>query len=106
MKFNGSDARCHHWGEILAGGDGKRLRPLTRRIAGDDRPKLFGAVMGSETLLHQTRRRISRLVPRRRTFPKELSGSRRRAGACSSQSLYQMSEFVAFSILEGGGNHV
>jgi mannose-1-phosphate guanylyltransferase len=26
---------------ILAGGDGTRLRDLTRRIAGDDRPKQF-----------------------------------------------------------------
>jgi len=26
---------------ILAGGEGMRLRPLTRRITGDDRPKQF-----------------------------------------------------------------
>jgi mannose-1-phosphate guanylyltransferase len=38
-----------------------RLRPLTRRIAGDDRPKQFCAVLGNETLLQQTRRRVSRL---------------------------------------------
>jgi len=28
-----------HWGVILAGGDGVRLRSMTRNIAGDDRPK-------------------------------------------------------------------
>ena len=68
MKINGSNSRCHCWAAILAGGDGKRLLPLTRRIAGDDRPKQFCAIMGKETLLQQTQRRISRLVPRRRTL--------------------------------------
>ncbi len=47
---------------ILAGGDGTRLRPLTRRLAGDDRPKQFCALLGRETLLEQTRRRTARLV--------------------------------------------
>lgn len=46
------------WGVILAGGDGTRLRPLTRKLAGDDRPKQFCPIIGSETLLDLTRRRI------------------------------------------------
>jgi hypothetical protein len=41
----------HRLGVILAGGDGKRLLPLTRRIAGDNRPKQFCAIMDGETLL-------------------------------------------------------
>lgn len=52
---------------ILAGGEGKRLRALTRRIAGDDRPKQFCRILGGETLLEQTRRRAACLVPAERT---------------------------------------
>jgi mannose-1-phosphate guanylyltransferase len=51
------------WGVILAGGDGKRLLPLTRRITGDDRPKQFCALTGGETLLKETRRRVARIIP-------------------------------------------
>src|SRR5262245_51990054 len=45
------------WALILAGGDGVRLRPLTRHVAGDDRPKQFCALIGRDTLWEQTRRR-------------------------------------------------
>ncbi len=68
MKSEGRDSRSQRWGLILAGGDGKRLLPLTRSITGDDRPKQFCAVLGNETLLHQTRRRVSRLVRPWRTL--------------------------------------
>ena len=56
------DSCDHRWGVILAGGDGKRLLPLTRRIAGDDRPKQFCAILDSDTLLGQTRRRVERII--------------------------------------------
>ena len=67
-QLNGSISHSHRWGLILAGGDGKRLLPLTRSIAGDDRPKQFCPVLGSETLLHQTQRRVSRSVQSWRTL--------------------------------------
>lgn len=47
------------WAILLAGGDGKRLSALTRRITGDTTPKQFCPVIGNRTLLDQTRRRIS-----------------------------------------------
>ena len=58
-----SESLRHRWAIVLAGGDGTRLRSLTRAIAGDDRPKQFCPILGNETLLDQTRRRISLAVP-------------------------------------------
>ncbi len=56
------------WAINLAGGDGTRLRPLTRLIAGDDRPKQFCPVLGRETLLGQTVRRVGETIPSARTL--------------------------------------
>ncbi|HEU4440291.1 MAG TPA: sugar phosphate nucleotidyltransferase [Methylomirabilota bacterium] len=56
--------RGGRWALLLAGGDGTRLRSLTRELAGDDRPKQFCRVMGGETLLEQTCRRALLSVPR------------------------------------------
>lgn len=50
------------WGVMLAGGDGTRLQRLTRLICGDDRPKQFCPLMGSDTLLEQTRKRAERSI--------------------------------------------
>ena len=57
MTRNLSD-RKSRWGLVLAGGDAVRLKPLTRLISGDDRPKQFCALYGGMTLLEQTRRRV------------------------------------------------
>lgn len=51
---------------ILAGGEGRRLGELTRKIAGFHLPKQFCAVVGEIPLLEQTRRRVSRCVPQER----------------------------------------
>jgi len=49
----------HLWGVVLAGGGGVRLKPLARRICGDDRPKQYVPVLGDRTLLRQTLDRVA-----------------------------------------------
>ncbi|NOT49217.1 MAG: hypothetical protein HOP17_15920 [Acidobacteria bacterium] len=53
---------------ILAGGEGSRLRSLTQRITGDDRPKQFCPIVGGETLLDITRSRVAMSVSRENTY--------------------------------------
>jgi mannose-1-phosphate guanylyltransferase len=62
----GSIART--WAVVLAGGDGCRLRPLVRRLFGDDRPKQYVPLLGPSSLLKQTLDRVARLVPPDRTL--------------------------------------
>ena len=48
---------------ILAGGDGTRLRSLTRALAGDDRPKQFCALAGRDPMVVQAVRRAALIAP-------------------------------------------
>lgn len=57
-----------HWAVLLAGGDGVRLQSLTRRIAGDSRPKQFCRIFGGKTLLNQTLERIDPIFRSDRTM--------------------------------------
>ncbi|HZS32464.1 MAG TPA: sugar phosphate nucleotidyltransferase [Methylomirabilota bacterium] len=58
--------RQNLWAIILAGGEGVRLRPLIRRLFGDDRPKQYARLLGSRSLLGQTVARAGLAVPRDR----------------------------------------
>jgi len=48
---------------ILAGGNGTRLTSLARTITGENTPKQFCPLLGKETLLEQTRKRVALIVP-------------------------------------------
>src|SRR5436190_23868288 len=56
------------WAVVLAGGEGVRLRSLTRLVSGDNRPKQFCPLLGGCTLLAQTRIRITGGVADSRTL--------------------------------------
>ena len=61
MKTSG-DGRKDYAAIVLAGGEGTRLKSLTRRISGYEIPKQFCPVIGTATLLEQTLFRASLLV--------------------------------------------
>ena len=69
-----SSDRGHVWAVVLAGGQGIRLRELTRHVYGDDRPKQYAVLTGSKSLLRQTLDRVSRLVPRQRIVVVTMTG--------------------------------
>ena len=58
----------NEWAVILAGGDGTRLKSLTRKIAGDERPKQFCPVLGGATLLEETQSRAALELADERTL--------------------------------------
>jgi mannose-1-phosphate guanylyltransferase len=58
----------HKWAVILAGGDGTRLKSLSRRITGDERPKQFCPVMSDMSLVKETHKRVDLEVAKERTL--------------------------------------
>ena len=58
----------HEWGVILAGGDGTRLKSLTRRITSDERPKQFCPVISDMSLVKETQKRVALEVTKERTL--------------------------------------
>lgn len=56
------------WALVLAGGDGRRLRELTERLAGRPIPKQYCRITGDRSMLEATLHRIAPLVPPERTL--------------------------------------
>jgi mannose-1-phosphate guanylyltransferase len=81
---------------ILAGGDGKRLGGLARKIAGFELSKQFCAVLGEMPLLEQTRRRISQCI-----HPELISFVLAKFGNTALQSRHRASN--SLFILSTGG---
>jgi len=52
----------HLWGVVLSGGEGVRLKALTRQICGDERPKQYVPIFGNRTLLRQTLDRVAHRI--------------------------------------------
>lgn len=57
----------HLWAVVLAGGQGTRLRALTRLIYGEPRPKQYAALAGPRSMLRLTLDRVGLAVPAERT---------------------------------------
>src|SRR5260370_796009 len=55
------------WAVVLAGGEGPRLRPLIRRVLGDERPKQSVPLLGPRSLLRQPLDRVALRMPVSRT---------------------------------------
>ena len=71
--LNGPELSRRHrrerlWALVLAGGEGRRLQSLTRKIAGAPIPKQYCRIMGDRSLLEATLARIAPLVPGERTL--------------------------------------
>jgi mannose-1-phosphate guanylyltransferase len=50
--------RFRPWGVVLAGGDGTRLKAVSRLVSGDNRPKQYCNLFGGRSLLSRTRGRL------------------------------------------------
>jgi mannose-1-phosphate guanylyltransferase len=96
----GTDTRSrpaeHLWAIVLAGGEGVRLRPLARRVCGDDRPKQYVPLLGARTLLGQTLDRTGLGIPAARTVVSTVQAHARyiaaELSACPAHVLVQPAE--------------
>jgi mannose-1-phosphate guanylyltransferase len=62
-----AEGRASLWAIVLAGGQGRRLLPLTRLLYGEPRPKQYSALAGTRSMLGQTLQRVARSIPGERT---------------------------------------
>lgn len=65
------------WSIVLAGGEGRRMRPFIRTWLGEERPKQYCTFVGSRSMLHHTWARACALVPPSRVVTVVADGHRR-----------------------------
>lgn len=65
MNTSYSPRRC---GIVLAGGEGKRLQPLVKRLRGDALPKQYVNFIGSRSMIEHTFSRVERMIRPKRLF--------------------------------------
>jgi mannose-1-phosphate guanylyltransferase len=65
------------WAIVLAGGDGRRLRPLTTSLSGIAVPKQYCSLWGGSSLLEEAMVRAAGIAPLRRTCTVVAAGHRR-----------------------------
>lgn len=87
----------NNWAVVLAGGDGARLRPITRMLYGHDLPKQFAALNSDRTLLQQTMDRLQPLVRPDHTIVVV-------AEARESLAKAQLADFAGVQIVSQPGN--
>jgi mannose-1-phosphate guanylyltransferase len=58
-----SDCKPHRCGVVLAGGDGKRLRPFVHKLLGFELPKQYVSFTGNRSMLEHTFDRAEQLIP-------------------------------------------
>lgn len=68
LHLGESTTRTDTWALILAGGDGTRLRDITRLLAGAPIPKQYCRITGDRSMLEATLDRVAPLVPAQRTI--------------------------------------
>ena len=68
ITFSNHKQTSNRYALVLAGGDGTRLKSLTKSISGDERPKQFCPILNNETLLTMTQKRVSLKIKPENTF--------------------------------------
>ncbi|MBI3735377.1 NTP transferase domain-containing protein, partial [Candidatus Sumerlaeota bacterium] len=62
------------WAVVLAGGEGRRMRPAIHRWFGEARPKQFCAFIGKRTMLEHTWARARQIVKDRNVLTMAMAG--------------------------------
>lgn len=89
--------QSNQWAIVLAGGEGRRLHPVTRMLYGHDLPKQFAALNSDRTLLQQTMDRLRPLVRPEHTMVVVAEDRESLAKA-------QLAEFAGVQIVSQPGN--